>query len=429
MLKNMAFGVALLAASAQAVDAPKNVIFFIGDGMGPAYTTAYRYYQADSKVSQVSETVFDRLLSGSASTFPHDDTVVTDSAAGATALATGTKSYNGAVGVDEHKQPLDSMLVQAKSLGWHTGVIATSHVTHATPASFVAHAHSRKNYQEIAEQFYSRRLNQDQPLVDLILGGGQRYFPMEPNQLGQRMVNWGYQYADTLSQVDSLTRLPALGLFAPKQLPYAIDSDRPKRLSTMVTAGLRLLSQSDTPFFLMVEGSLIDWCGHDNDIACAMKEMEDFAGAIEVAEAFAQERGDTLILFTADHSTGGLTLGADGEYRWEAQTVKQVKASLRTITDALLNQAPEQFPPILARYVGFELTQDELNELTQVSKEEEALRWKLASILSAHSYTGWTTSGHTAVDVPLGAMGPGSEQFRGHLDNTEIAEALKQMIR
>ncbi|BDY05107.1 alkaline phosphatase [Ferrimonas sp. YFM] len=429
MLKNMAFGVALMAGSAQAAEVPKNVIFFIGDGMGPAYTTAYRYYQADSQVSQVTDTVFDRLLIGSASTFPHDETVVTDSAAGATALATGTKSYNGAIGVDAHKQPLDSMLVQAKSMGWHTGVIATSHVNHATPASFVAHADSRRNYQEIAEQFYSRRLKEDQPLVDLILGGGQRYFPMEQDQLGSKMVNWGYQYADKLTQLDSLTRLPALGLFAPKQLPYAVDSDQPKRLSAMVSTGLRLLSQSDTPFFLMVEGSLIDWCGHDNDIACAMKEMADFAGALEVAEAFAQERGDTLVVFTADHSTGGLTLGAGGEYRWEAEQVKQTGASLRTITDALLNQPQEQFPQILARFLGFELTQGELGELAKVSKEEEALRWKLASILSGHSYTGWTTSGHTAVDVPLGAMGPGSERFRGHLDNTEIAKALKQMIR
>ncbi|WP_157509014.1 alkaline phosphatase [Ferrimonas futtsuensis] len=429
MLKNMAFGVALMAASAQAAEPPKNVIFFIGDGMGPAYTTAYRYYQADSKVSLVSETVFDRLLTGSASTFPHDDTVVTDSAAGATALATGTKSYNGAVGVDAHKQPLDSMLVQAKARGWNTGVIATTHVNHATPASFVAHSDSRRNYQEIADQFYSRRLRENQPLVDLILGGGQRYFPMEPDQLGDRMVNWGYQYTDKLSQLDSLTRLPALGLFAPKQLPYAVDSDQPKRLGAMVAAGLRLLGQSDTSFFLMVEGSLIDWCGHDNDIACAMKEMDDFAGAIEVAEAFAKERGDTLVVFTADHSTGGLTLGAGGEYRWESAQVKQIKASLRTITEALLNQAPEQFAQILASYVGFELTQEELTELASVSKEEEALRWKLADILSAHSFTGWTTSGHTAVDVPLGAMGPGAEQFMGHLDNTDIAKALKQMIR
>lgn len=429
MLKNMAFGVALLAVSAQAAETPKNVIFFIGDGMGPAYTSAFRYYLANSEASQVSETVFDRLHTGSASTFPHDETVVTDSAAGATALATGTKSYNGAVGVDEHKHPLDSMLVQAKSLGWHTGVIATSHVNHATPASFVAHAESRRNYQEIANQFYTRRLKENQPLVDLILGGGQHYFPMEPGELGDKMVNWGYQYADKLSQLDSLTRLPALGLFAPKQLPYAVDSDQPQRLGTMVGAGLRLLGQSDTPFFLMVEGSLIDWCGHDNDIACAMREMGDFAGAIEVAEAFARERGDTLVVFTADHSTGGLTLGADGEYRWEAERVKQTRASLRTITEALLNQPATQFPPILADYLGFELTEAELAQLAELSNEEEALRWKLAGILSRHSFTGWTTSGHDAIDVPLGAYGPGSERFSGHLDNTEIAEALKQMIR
>ncbi|TKB50683.1 alkaline phosphatase [Ferrimonas sediminicola] len=425
----MAFGAAMLATSLQAAQAPKNVILFIGDGMGPAYTTAFRYYQADSQVDRVSDTVFDRLMTGSASTFPHDDTVVTDSAAAATALATGTKSYNGAVGVDAEKQPLDSMLVRAKSLGWHTGVIATSQVTHATPASFVAHAHSRRDYQVIAEQFYSRRLKPDQPLVDLILGGGQSYFPMETDQLGDRMVRWGYQYQDKLEGLDKLTRLPVLGLFAPKGFPYAIDSDQPKRLSLMVEAGLRLLGGSDTPFFLMVEGSQIDWCGHGNDIACAMREMEDFAEALELAERFARDRGDTLVVFTADHSTGGLTLGAAGEYRWEAGPVKQVTASLPVLTQALLNQPAEAMTTILEQHVAFNFTPEEVQRLASVSAEESRLYTELMEMISARSFSGWTTTGHDAIDVPLGAIGPGAEKFVGHLDNTEISNTLQQMIR
>ncbi|USD39505.1 alkaline phosphatase [Ferrimonas sp. SCSIO 43195] len=430
MLRTSALALAMLSASASAAPTlPKNVIFFIGDGMGPAYTTAYRYYQADSEVGQVAPTVFDRLMLGSASTFPHDDTVVTDSAASATALATGVKSYNGAIGVDEHKQPLDSMLVEAKRLGWQTGIVSTSQVNHATPASFVAHAELRSQYDLIAEQFYSRRLQENQPLVDVILGGGQKYFPMGDGGLGQSMLEWGYQYTDSLTTLDSLTRTPAMGLFADKGLEYAIDSNQPHRLSAMVSTALRLFEGSQQPFFMLVEGSEIDWCGHGNDIACAMKEMDDFAKALEVAETYAKRHGDTLVVFTADHSTGGLTLGNNGEYQWDAKVVKQVNASLPIISKAIINQSAAEMAKTLTQYVEFAFTEQELARLASLNQDNEALYWALSEIISDRSFTGWTTSGHDAIDVPVGAMGPQSQRFIGHHDNIDLSKQLTEIIQ
>ncbi|WP_028112704.1 alkaline phosphatase [Ferrimonas kyonanensis] len=430
MLRTSALALAMLSASASAAPTlPKNVIFFIGDGMGPAYTTAYRYYQADSEVGQVAPTVFDRLMLGSASTFPHDDTVVTDSAASATALATGVKSYNGAIGVDEHKQPLDSMLVEAKRLGWQTGIVSTSQVNHATPASFVAHAELRSQYDLIAEQFYSRRLQENQPLVDVILGGGQKYFPMDDGGLGQSMLEWGYQYTDSLTQLDSLNRTPAMGLFADKGLEYAIDSDQPHRLSAMVSTALRLFEGSQQPFFMLVEGSEIDWCGHGNDIACAMKEMDDFAKALEVAETYAKRHGDTLVVFTADHSTGGLTLGNNGEYQWDAKVVKQVNASLPIISKAIINQSAAEMAKTLTQYVEFAFTEQELARLASLNQDNEALYWALSEIISDRSFTGWTTSGHDAIDVPVGAIGPQSQRFIGHHDNIDLSKQLTEIIQ
>lgn len=426
MLRALGLTCALASMSAMA-DAPKNIIFFIGDGMGPAYTSAYRYYVADSDVDRVKPTVFDRLLAGSASTFPHDDTVVTDSAASATALATGVKSYNGAIGVDVDKSPLDSVLVKAKQAGWQTGVISTSQVNHATPASFVAHAQSRKDYQEIAEQFYSRRID-GKPLVDVILGGGQKYFSLEEQGLGSKMVDWGYQYVRSFDALPELTQTPAMGLFADVGLDYAIDAEQPLRLSKMLDTALRLFENKSDPFFLMVEGSQIDWCGHGNDIACAMAEMTDFAAALELAEAYAKRHGDTLVVYTADHSTGGLTLGNKGNYRWDAKVVKQVDASLMVINESIEGLSGDALTKALAKNIAFEFSDNERFALESLKNHSDSRYWLLVEFVSRRSHTGWTTKGHDAIDVPVGAIGPMSDKFVGYHDNIELGQSLIDLV-
>ena len=149
----LAFG-----SHAFANEVPKNIIYMIGDGMGPAFTTAYRYYSDNPNTKVVEPTIFDQIFVGMAHTYPDDETYVTDSAAGATALSTAIKTYNGAIAVDTHKKPLKTMLQVAKEKGMSTGLVSTSQINHATPASFAAHNESRRNYDEIADNYFDVKI-------------------------------------------------------------------------------------------------------------------------------------------------------------------------------------------------------------------------------------------------------------------------------
>ncbi len=414
------------ASGAMAETAPKNVIYMIGDGMGPAYTTAYRYFKDDPTTKSVEQTVFDTMLTGMARTYPDDHTVVTDSAASATALSSGHKSYNGAIAVDTDKKPLKTMLEIAKQRGMTTALLATSQINHATPASFAAHNESRNNYDEIANDYIDNKIAGKLP-VDLMLGGGTKYFIRDDRNLVDEFKAAGYQYGDDIQNLDQITQLPAIGLYAAKGLPFALD-ENPTRLTKLTSKALELLdNQNKDGFFVMIEGSQIDWCGHANDIACAMAEMDDFASAIEKAKAYVDKNKDTLLVITADHSTGGLTLGAHGQYKWEAAVVHGVKATAGTITQHLLES--DDLKSVWNKYTSIAFTPENKIKLEQAkSLGDKALNLAVKSIISDTSFTGWTTGGHTAVDVQVFAYGKGSEQFVGSQNNTDIADKLIHFI-
>jgi len=203
----------------------------VADGMGPAYTTAYRNFMDDVATPDVEPVVFDDILVGNASTYPaRVSGYVTDSAAAATALATGVKSYNGAIGVDVDKKPVNSVMYQAKRAGMRTGLAVTSQIVHATPASYIAHNESRKNYNDIADDFFDVRAN-DKLVADVMLGGGTSYFKRDDRDLVTQFVDIGYQYANSY---DALQTIPVgsnvLGLFAPVALPAVLDDKRKNRL-------------------------------------------------------------------------------------------------------------------------------------------------------------------------------------------------------
>ena len=415
-----------LTGNVNAANAPKNIIYMIGDGMGPAYTTAYRYYSDNPTTKEVEATIFDKLLVGMAHTYPDDDTYVTDSAAGATALSTAMKTYNGAIAVDTHKKPLKTMLQVAKERGMHTGLVSTSQINHATPASFAAHNESRRYYNEIADDYYDVKIAGKLP-VDILLGGGVEYFDRSDRNLIKEFKKAGYQYTSEWNKLNHLKQLPALGLFADKAFPYAID-ENPNRLQEMTFKSLDLLSQNnDKGFFIMLEGSQIDWCGHANDIACAMKEMHDFAKSIEIAKSYVDQNPDTLLVVTADHSTGGLTLGANGKYTWLPDQVKKVKSSVMVITNALLEA--DNLNKAWSEHASLELSKDEIASLSIAKRNgNEALYKAINKIINTATYSGWTTSGHTAIDVQVFAYGKGYEQFIGSQNNTQIAEKLIKFI-
>ena len=409
-----------------AAEAPKNIIYMIGDGMGPAFTTAYRYYSDNPNTKLVEPTIFDQILVGMAHTYPDDDTYVTDSAAGATALSTAIKTYNGAIAVDTHKKPLKTMLQVAKEKGMRTGLVSTSQINHATPASFAAHNESRRNYDEIADDYFDVKIAGKLP-VDLMLGGGVQYFRRSDRDLIKEFEKAGYQYTSDWNKLSQIEQLPALGLFADKAFPHAID-ENPNRLEKMTFKSLDLISKNnDKGFFIMLEGSQIDWCGHANDIACAMKEMHDFAKSIELAKAYVDQNPDTLLVVTADHSTGGLTLGANGKYTWLPDEVKKVNSSVMTMTKSLLEA--DDLKTAWNQHTSLALSKDALDSLSKAKQDgDEALYKAINKVINTATYTGWTTSGHTAIDVQVFAYGKGYEQFIGSQNNTQIAEKLINFI-
>jgi alkaline phosphatase len=415
------------ASSVMAESAPKNIIYMIGDGMGPAYTTAYRYFKDDPNTKVVDPTVFDTILRGMAHTYPDDHTYVTDSAAGATALSSGRKSYNGAIAVDTDKKPVKTMLEIAKERGMTTALVATSQINHATPASFAAHNESRRNYDEIANDYIDNKIAGKLP-VDLMLGGGTKYYVRDDRNLVEEFKSAGYQYSDDFAALNEIKQIPALGLFAEVGLPFALD-ENPTRLTQMTSKALDLLDgQNDKGFFVMIEGSQIDWCGHANDIACAMGEMDDFAKSIEQAKAYVDKNPDTLLVITADHSTGGLTLGAHGQYKWETEVVKGVKATAGTITDEL--QKADDLKSVWQLYTNIEFTEENSIKLEQAKKMgDKALLLAVKDIINHASFTGWTTGGHTAIDVQVFAYGQRAKDFYGSQNNTDIADKLIDFIK
>ncbi len=397
---------------------PKNIIVMVGDGMGPAYTSAYRLYMDDPDTEEIEETVFNRLLVGSASTFPaRESGYVTDSAAAATALSCGIKTYNGAIGVDSQKQPVPTLLERAKQLGMGTGVAVTSQVNHATPAAFLTHNESRQNYEEIAESYLATD-------AEVILGGGQRYFP---SSLTDKFKAKGYQVVTKMAELEQVNKPDVLGLFADINLPWVKDAPSADQLAELTDKSLKLLSQSEKGFVLLVEGSMIDWAGHANDIGAAMGEMQGFANAVEVAEQFVRQHPDTLLVVTADHSTGGLTIGANSEYRWSPEVLRTMTATTATIAARAI--AEDNWRAEVETGLGFKPDDKEWQQLDMARMQgQDAMTSALRKLVNVHTNTGWTTGGHTGVDVEVFAVGAGSGLFHGHQDNTDIANKLSSLL-
>jgi len=419
---------ALATESPENINSPQNIIMIVGDGMGPSYTTAYRMYADDPSTAEVEETVFDRLLVGMSSTHPDMETgYVTDSAAGATALSTGVKTYNGAIGVDANQQPVQTVLELAKIQGRKTGIAVTSHINHATPASFGAHNESRQNYNQIADSYFDVKTS-GQFIFDVMLGGGWKYFIRDDRNLVAQFKAAGYQYVDDLTQLDTVkVGTPLLGLFADSGMPWALDSANQMRLPTLAKAAIRQL-ENDQGYFLLIEASQVDWAGHGNDIGSAMAEMHDLAVTLEWLEQYLDKNPDTLLVVTADHSTGGLSIGANGNYSWSPKWLKNLKASPVQIATQLMTA--EDRGVLATDLLGFELTTEEVSSLTVIESDKpRPLHNALSKILDIRSNTGWTTTGHTGVDVQIFAKGLGSERFRGHMDNTRIAHTVFELLR
>ncbi|MCF0190335.1 MAG: alkaline phosphatase [Marinilabiliaceae bacterium] len=328
--------------------APKNVIFFIGDGMGPAQLFAALtanggdLYMKQMQVLGMSQTQ-------SASDY------VTDSAAGGTALSSGERTTNGMIGMRPDSTRMTSMLELSERAGKATGLVATVVVTHATPASFIAHVPDRNMYEEIAT-FYPKSG------IDIFIGGGKKHFTerADGRNLIEEMQTEGYRFYDDIATSQGDKEMKQAILAYPESAPVA--AERKESLPEYVGKALDVLSRSENGFFVMVEGSQIDYGGHENNLNKVVGEALDMDKALGVALEFAARDRETLVVVTADHETGGLVLhGGDME-----------KGDLKAT---------------------------------------------------------FSTRGHSAVMVPVYAVGPGAEAFAGIYKNTEVFEKIVKALK
>ena len=294
------FQIAPAKLEKQTLVAPKNIILLIGDGMGLAQITAGMY--ANGNKLNLERFPITGLMKTQSSSH-----LITDSAAGATAFACGCKTYNGAIGMTKDKKTCPTILEQAKKNGFATGLVATSSITHATPAAFIAHVDSRAAMEDIATFFVQTEL-------DFFVGGGLQYFNQRKNDqrnLYQELVAKGYFLADfQTKKLSEITPDPAhpFGWFSAIGEPDSVKGGRDYLPLAARMATSFLKQRSEKGFFLMLEGSQIDWACHAKDGPRAVDEMLDFDAAIGEILRFAEADGQTLVIVTADHETGGMSL-------------------------------------------------------------------------------------------------------------------------
>ena len=418
-----------------------SVIFMIGDGMGPAYTSAFRYYKDDNISDGVTATLFDNLLVGMNTTYSKNSSI-TDSAAAATALATGYKTDNGYVGVRgvEHNNA-ETLLEYAKKRGYLTAMAVTSTLTHATPAAFISSLHHRDKEAKIAKDFF-KTAKSGQLKFDFLIGGGEKYFVEGYKDFNNTAAAHNVTLYRTGYEIDQINRYPFMAFTTYGDYPpFAIDEKEENRYRVMKMTKKALSLLNDKTFFLMIEGSQIDWCGHINDAACAMAEMEDFSRAVSLAKTYVDTHPDTLLLVTADHSTGGLAIGdkvresdpavtqkrLSKSYIWYKEILKKIKASSITIAQKIREN--REINATFKKYTEIALTDKEYRTLAgTLDQKQKMTRRAVNDIINRRSHTGWSTHGHTAVDVETFAYGKGSEKFRGVLDNTQLAEKFFEVL-
>lgn len=408
----------------------KNVIFMIGDGMGNPYTTALRYMNDNPDTMEMEKTAFDPYLVGLQTTYPEDEKEnVTDSAAAATAMSGGVKTYNNAIAVDNDKSDVKTVLEQAKENGMSTGIVATSEITHATPASYGAHEESRKSEDAIANDYYDEMIN-GKHKIDVMLGGGTDFFERDDRNVAEQFKKDGYSYVKSADELKKDDNKQILGLFAESGMDKMIDRDEKQpSLADMTTSALDRLKGDKDGFFLMVEGSQIDWAGHDNDVVGAMSEMRDFEQAFEKVRDFAKENGETLVIVTADHSTGGISIGSDGEYNWDPAPIQAAKHTPDYMAEQIVNGASVE--ETLANNIDLEMTPEEVASVKTAAEkgDQTEIDNAIEKIFDKRSGTGWTTDGHTGDDVPVYAFGPQKEKFAGLIDNTDQANQIFELLK
>ncbi|KAL8735372.1 MAG: hypothetical protein Q9166_000917 [cf. Caloplaca sp. 2 TL-2023] len=459
----------------------RNLIFMVSDGMGPTSLSLTRTFRQTATGLPIDDVlVLDDHLIGTSRT-RSTSSLVTDSAAGATAFSCGKKSYNGAISVLPNRDPCGTVLEAAKRAGYKTGLVVTTRITDATPACFAAHVNHREEEDKIAAQEVG-----EHPLgrvLDLMLGGGRCHFLPNTTEGSCRgddrdIVHLakknGFSYVSDRKGFDGLNfgtgvKLPLLGLFADTDIPYEVDrrnmNDVYPSLDEMARTALTALQDatedSDKGFFLMIEGSRIDHAGHGNDPAAQVHEVlaydKAFASVIDFLE---RDDVEGVLVGTSDHETGGLATARQlhdtyPEYHWFPTVLVNASHSSENLAYQLRDHMagkhispldtgiktpprdrsdPEELKEFITNLVinGLGITDatvEEISRLFHSKNDPWPASYIFADMISRRAQVGWTTHGHSAVDVNIYASDPEqAAKLRGNRENTDIGVFLREYL-
>lgn len=421
----------LWATAACGAEPPvRNVIVMIVDGCSSEQYTFARWYKGQPLA-------LDAIRTGAVRTWIADS-VVADSAPAATAFASGYRTSDKLIGVgprptglsvfptpdrDLQYRPLATVLEGARLAGKATGVVVTCRVSHATPAGYLAHVPSRKLDDDIMEQIVYQG-------PDVVFGGGMQYLLPESGggkrrdgeNLAAELRQRGYRIISTSGQLRSLSHGKVFGLFAKNHMSPELDraalAPQEPSLEEMTAKAIELLARNPRGFFLMVEGSQVDWACHANDPAHLVHDLLAYDRAVKLALDFAARDGRTLVLAFSDHNTGGMTIGNYATSKSYSQMsvegllnpVKKMKLSAAGMWKKLGDEkTPANVRRVVKEFWSVELTDKEAQRVLTASKrdEENPQNGFGEVVCPNHTFIGWTTHGHTGGDVPLHAFGRG----------------------
>lgn len=426
------------AEAKQAIKEPTNVIMLVMDGSSNNAVSLARWYKGESLA-------MDEILTGGVTTYSAES-AITDSAPAGTALATGHKSNSGYVGVlpsvidmpgvkgnpDDAFTPVANVLEGAKQLGKATGIVSTSEIQHATPASFSSHVTSRSNYDDIGEQQVYQNM-------DVILGGGYDYLKSENRKDGEDLVSVieekGYDLVTTRDELLKTKSDKIYGSFAGSSLAYELDRTKlnpnEPSLAEMTSAAIDTLNKDKDGFFLMIEGSKIDWAAHANDPIGMVTDILSFDDAVNEALKFAKKDKNTMVIAVTDHGNSGITIGNENTNSTYdkiniSNYINPLKKATMTVEGALSHLKPDRSNLVeVAKLYGLDdLTAEETAALN--ATETKKLGGTLVNLLSKRADLGYTTGGHTGDDVFLYSYGP--KRISGLVDNTDLAKEMADFM-
>ncbi len=444
---------------------PKYVFMFIGDGLGFSQRQFSEYYLQTLENDPSKKLLMNTFSVSGINTTHSADALITDSAAAGTALATGFKTNNGVISQDANGNNVRTLIEEAEARGMATGLVTTTRLTHATPATFAAHNISRGNENEIAEDYLDSG-------VDFFAGGGLRHFIPQNYQTdqtdsaGKTIKSKRKDDKNIVDEFDKLGYETYLGMngakafktedfsdidkvfaaFTYTHLPYEIDRINQQQetpsLADMTDKCIQVLEKDEDGFFVMVEGGRIDHASHANDAASTVNDTLAFDDAIQEAyEFYLEHPQETLILVVGDHETGGMGLGMDTKgYFVDPSVLIKAKASIEDVVFGKYTGDRESFKTYIGENLGLnDLTEDELAKLEKGMDDADAgitygyynynsAGMAVTHIISERANIFWTTTIHTGTAIPMSAIGIGAETFDGYKDNTEIARAMADLM-